>query len=345
MPHEFHEIVENIKEQNWLISTFPASENELYNPAAYLYHSKLHGLQYKIILDRNIFKFIISSIKAGTPNKKHRAAISLIYFCQASEINFEPNLAVYERLLPFRENTKEAINELISFYKIDNAHSDDLLEYAVSRSNELGLYEDNHWDFEELHKSLTEYEYLKEWKSIHLIILKIVECDLKIIKTSEKINIFFKWLVVEFRLSLPCIVFAIFLFSRNRLKKMNKYKAGDSAIEKRKQLYNMTWDLFLINSFFRDLTSEDNKYELLVATDDKVVKTILLTAIEVQNDASWQCLKNYLPEKEHYHIDLLEECLSMNVERIYNSDDWTPEYREELIEKYQDILIEGNKIV
>ena len=113
LPNQFEYIIEQVRKQDWLICDFQASEDALYNPAGYLYNSALNGIQYKIILDRNIFRFIISSTKSKTPTEKQKAAIALVCFCQAADINFEPNLAVYERLLPQREKVCEAVNELL----------------------------------------------------------------------------------------------------------------------------------------------------------------------------------------------------------------------------------------
>ena len=47
-PQEFGVAVEKIKNQDWLLSYFPASEEELYNPAGYVYNTEFYGYEYKI---------------------------------------------------------------------------------------------------------------------------------------------------------------------------------------------------------------------------------------------------------------------------------------------------------
>ena len=331
-PQEFGIAVEKIKKQDWLLSYFPASDEELYNPAGYVYNSELYGYEYKILLDRNIFRFIISSLKKGEPNEKQRAAIALIHFCQASNIVFEPNLAVYERLLPKRVDTEIAINELITFYKIDNANSSSLLDFSLGKSNNIEIDTSIRLNKNELHENMVRCQWLTEWKSIYLILLKIVLFDQQDICNREKVRKFMTWLVKEFRLSLPCTVFAIILFSSKRKKKMNKVKKKYSYNIKLDKMYNMTWDLFLINEFFRTLTDEKRDSEYLIATDDYVIKFILRAALGVQDAQDFQYLKTLLPFKEHEYVDLAINIMNNTRDRVYDTNQWSPEYRDTLIE-------------
>ncbi|MBM9615290.1 hypothetical protein JWJ90_13480 [Desulfobulbus rhabdoformis] len=332
LPAEFEEIVAKIRKQDWILSNFPATDEELYNPAQYVYNTELHGYKYIIVLDRNIFRFIISASKKENPNEKHRAAIALIYFCQASNIDFEPNLAVYEKLLPYRCNTRSAINDLIQFYKTDSAPSESLLKYALSESNVIDIFNETQWDTDKLHDDMTKYQFLNEWRSLYLIVLKIALFDHKYKKKVDKITYFMAWLVKYFRLSLPCIVFATILFSSKRIRNMNKLKKKSSNREKLKQLYNMTWDIFLVNQYFRLLTKEDNDNQFLVATDDKIVKLVLRYALSAQNAGGLSHLKSYLINSEHCLIDIIEQAIDNTKDRIYNTEYWTDSYRDELIE-------------
>lgn len=339
-PQEFGVAVEKIRNQDWLLSYFPASKEELYNPAGYVYNTEFYGYEYKIILDRNIFRFITSALKKENPNEKQRAAIALVHFCQASNIVFEPNLAVYERLLPKRENTEAAINELITFYKIDNADSDSLLDFSIGKSNKIEVDTSNRWNKRELHESMVKYQWLTEWKSLYLILLKIVLFDNQNICNREKVGEFMTWLVKEFRLSLPCTVFAIFLFSSKRKKNMNKIKKKYSNNRKLDQMCNMTWDLFLINEFFRTLTDEKRDSEYLIATDDHIIKFILRAALGVQHAEDFQFLKTLLPINEHDHVDLAIDIMDNTKDRVYDTNQWSLEYRDTLIESAEIELFE-----
>lgn len=339
LPIQFSEIIEQIRNQDWLICNFDASEDDLYNPAGYVYNSDLNGIQYKMVLDRNIFRFIVSSTDKKIPNEKQIASISLICFCQAADIIFEPNLAVYERLLPQRKNIDDAVNELLQFYKIDNASSDSLMYFSLSESNKIELYPESRWDAENLQNQLTQYQWLAEWKSLYLILLKIVYFNSLKIDSKSKLSQFIKWLVKDFRLSLVSIVFATFLFSSIRIKNMVKFKSRSKKENKLKQLYNMTWDLFFMNNFFRLLTNKEDKNEFLVATDDKVIKQVLRAAIDVQNEGSLGKLKSYLPTKEHEFVDIVEGIISNTKDRVYDSPKWSMDYREKLISQAEQLVL------
>lgn len=340
LPIQFAKIIEQIRNQDWLICNFNASEDELYNPAGYVYNSDLDGIQYKIILDRNIFRFIVSSSNTQIPNEKQKAAISLVCFCQAADILFEPNLAVYERLLPKMENVDKAINELLLFNKIDNASSDSLMSFSLSESNNLELHPKSLWDvIQDLQKQLTQYQWLSEWKSLYLILLKIVHFNSFKIDSESKLLQFMNWLVKDFRLSLVSIVFAIFLFSSARIKNMVKFKSGSKKENKLKQLYNMTWDLFFMNNFFRLLTNKEDKREFLVATDDKVIKQVLRAALDVQNEGSLKKLKSYLPTREHVFVDIVGNLIENTKDRVYDSPKWSMDYREKLISQAEHAVL------
>jgi hypothetical protein len=344
LPREFKQVTALLKRQDWLISDFPTSNDELYNPAKYIYGIELRNYQYKIMIDRNIFRFIISSYKKKGHNEKKRASVALIYFCQAANIIIEPNIAIYERILPKLDMTKQAIEELILFYRIDSAYSESLLNYALGKSNNFEVYpetHETHCDKNELHVKLTRRQWLTEWKSIYVILLKIALLDKTNKRPHEKLLYFLDWLLREFRLSLPCIVFAIVLFSSLRIKKMNKINLKDNKEDKIKQAYNMTWDLFFINSFFRYLMNKDDKTQYLVATDDKVVKAILRYSLRVQNAGTLQILRDVMPAREHKLLDIVEEVISSDTERVYDTERWSYEYRDYLIKSFEKQLIES----
>lgn len=339
LPFQFQQIIEQVKNQDWLICNFDVSKDALYNPAGYIYNNDLNGTQYKIILDRNVFRFIVSSAKGIVPNEKQRAAISLVCFCQIANIDFEPNLAVYERLLPQKNNAQNAVDELILFNKINNSPNDSLISFSLSESNYLELYPGSPWDADKLQKQLTKYQWLTEWKSLYLIILKIVYFNSLKISSKSKLTEFIKWLVKDFRLSAVSIVFAIFLFSSVRLKNMVKLKSSSKKGDKLKQLYNMTWDLFFMNNYIRLLINKDDRSEILLATDDKIIKQVLRATLDVQNAGSLSKLKSYLPIKEHVLVNIVEDEIENTEDRVYDSIEWSMDYREELIREVEQVVL------
>ncbi len=213
------------------------------------------------------------------------------------------------------------------------------MSFSVSESDTFELYPETPWNAEKIQKQLTQYQWLTEWKSLYLILLKIVYFNSLKINSKSKLSQFMKWLVKDFRLSAVSIVFAIFLFSSVRLKNMVKFKHSSKKQDKLKQLYNMTWDLFFMNNFIRLLTDKDDRSEIILATDDKIIRQVLRAALDVQNEGSLQKLKSYLPIKEHGLVDIVEDEIENTKDRTYDSIKWSMEYREELISNGEQVVL------
>ena len=338
-PTEFELIIESIRKRSWIITPFDADEGELYNPAEYFYNEKVDGINYKLIVDRNLFSFILAAAQKCNVKKIYRDAIALIVFCQVAGILIEPNMAVYEKIDFDRNNADEAVEELKLFYRIDNTRSEDLLAYVLGISKKFSPIILNNIDLQEIKSKLLRHEWLAEWKSLYLIVLHLVYISEQKIDNKDKMESFISWMVKDFRLSLVSIVYAIFLFSSIRMKKMVKYKRTDSPQLRRKQLTNMTWDLFFANNFFRKWIGKANTEEYLLATDDKMVQELLKKAIYVQKEQDIAALSKYLHQNE---VSLLKQVLftiNNTKDRVYNSEDWSLKYRDELIFEKEKLLL------
>ena len=158
------------------------------------------------------------------------------------------------------------------------------------------------------------------------------------ITNKDKMKLFISWMVKDFRLSLVSIVYAIFLFSSIRMKKMVKFKRKDGPQLRRQQLKNMTWDLYFANNFFRKWTKKDEKEEYLLATDDKLVKEVLKKAIGVQKEQDLGILSEYLHKNELYLLKQVLFTINNVKDRVYNSEKWSLEYRDELIAEKEGLL-------
>lgn len=325
--------------KNWIISAFDINKRDLFNPANYIYNEDFHGLQYKLILDRNIFSFIISASLKSKPKQIYRDAIALIVFCQMANIMIEPNMAVYEKINFNTSNAEEAVEELILFYRIDNTASDNLMSYAIGFSNEISPPHMNKWNSEEIKGQLTKHEWLKEWKSLYLIVLNLVYIADQEDSNQDKLKRFIAWMVKDFRLSLVSIVHAIFLFSSIRKKNMVKFRRGDTVSNRQQQINNMTWDLFFMNNFFRKWVGKNEKEEFLVATDDKLVKEVLEKAIFIQANEDIRAINKYLHPNEVEIIEAVLDTINNTQNRTYNSDKWSYEYRDKLIKEMEKVLL------
>lgn len=339
VPKGFNVIRETLLKHDWLISTFDVEKAELYNPVEYLYNKMSDGLIYKLYLDRNIFSFIISAAKKKVPKQIYRDAISLIAFCQIAEILIEPNFAIYEKINYCKHNADEAVDELLTFYEIDNTETDVLMKYILHEKDSIDIVPCNRWDSKKLRDKLINHERLAEWRSLYLIVLNLVDMNYQNINRDSKIHSFFNWMVKEFRLSLVSIVYAIFLFSSKRMKQMIKFKISAAQDKKKRQLKNMTWDLFFMNRFFRIWQNKTEKEDFIFASSDSIVKEIIPAAIQVQKGDSLNILKKYLHPNEEKYIDDIERLITSTDKRVYGSNLWTPEYREKLIEEKEKILL------
>ena len=341
-PHGFEKIVQILKNKKWLMSAFEANEEEFFNPANYIYNNDYANISYKLILDLNIFSFIISAIKQEVPKEIHRSALALVAFCQICNIHIEPNLAVYEKIFSEKWEADEAVNKLLLFYKIDNADTESIIKYSLSNNDSIELYGKTKHKHSTIKKELTKNKWLTEWKSMYLITLNIVLANTRNGSNLEKFEAFANWMLNEFRFSFVATVYAIYLFSSLRMKKMLKYKPESPRVEQISQLNNMTWDLFFMNSFFRGVTDDNNSYEIIVASDDKVIKEVLSTGISIQKQqGDFNILKNKLRPKEHIMIEIIDEIFSQTnlPNRVYGSAKWTTEYREDLITKTESIIL------
>jgi hypothetical protein len=270
-----------------------------------------------------------------------RSAIGLMLFCRFSKILLEPNLALYEMVNHDASNIEIALDELEIFRTIDNLSEQVLMDFYTGRINSIPILEKIQIEREKIKSHILEFEWLKEWRSLYLMALKMVDLDSSIENKSNeaKLEELLTWMSKEYRLSHVSIVFAIYLFSSKRISKMVKYKHKSVRDKKYLELKNMTWDLYFMNSFIRKLNRKNKRIEYLIATSDKVIKEVLTTSIAIAIPGNEELLKDYLTSKEYSNVQKLFEFVKSNEERKYQSSDWTQEYRERLISELEEKLL------
>ena len=107
----------------------------------------------------------------------------------------EPNFAVYEKINYYSHNSDEAVNELLTFYKIDNTKTDILMKYILHEKDSIDIIPSVTLDSKSLKDELTKHEWLAEWKSLYLIVLNLVDINYQNINRDSKINNFFNWMI------------------------------------------------------------------------------------------------------------------------------------------------------
>jgi len=338
LPIKFEKIVNILKSKDWIIHNFNLDHDNIYIPDGFLYNTNIENIQYTLYLDTNIYQFLLNSYKK-IPNENNRCAISLLVFCQVCSIQIEPMYAVYEKIDYRKERALDVIHDLNLFHKINNSPTDSLIDYALSERDtyDLGFHDDI--DSPTLEKELTKYSRLTEWDSIYLLILVCVSISLESTSRKEKLHKFVHWMVKYFRKSFVIFIYATIYFSERRLKKMMKYKNTDSCEKQKKQLFNMTWDLYIANQFFHLWVSENKNSEFMYASDDKSFSFIMRMAIKSQINENIDPLKNMLSKKDYQIvIDAWDHDIP-DEERIYQSEIWTPDYRSSQIKIFEDKLL------
>ncbi len=330
-PYYTKNIIELISKKQWLIHNFNnTNEIELYNPSSYLCKKVIDSWKYTLVLDTNIYDFLLKSIKKSNESEQSKMAIALLVFCQLSDIEIDASFAVHEKLK--EDNLDEIIQDLELFYKLNNSDTNELADYALGKSVKIELNNEIKFNHDEIRNKLIRCEKPDEWESLYLMILKItvIYMDDSVSK-KMKLSYFIDWLLQDFRMGLPAIVYALLLFGKSPVSRMMKYKNSDSRDKKIQSLNNMTWDLFIIKGFFKKWTGKQEIEEFIFASDDKAFSKILNLAVQTQMNGNFEPCKSYLNELDFKKVTNLLNEENRPKDRVYNSPSWNSNYRDELI--------------
>ncbi len=322
LPSGMDKVIELLIDKRWLISTFDIEEKEHYNPVNYLFHIHNHNSKYILSIDSNIFSFIVNSYKQNNPKAIHREAIALVAFCQFAEININVSLPTFEYINFKKEKQKEAFEKLELFFRIDDSpEPETLIDYALAKRDDYIINEIK--DVSSNTKKMTEwydkYDTLLEWDSTYLIVLKITEINLLNISTIQKFELFMTWQHSEFRYSMIGIAYSMIMFSALRVKGMMKYKTNAASKEKRNQIDNMTWDFYFMIQFYRQLNEKTIDEQMLIATDDKVIKYLFGILVEVNNSGKIETLSKYLSKQDCKMIEIYNKSIGNKDERKFQN--------------------------
>ncbi len=289
---------------------------------------------------RHSHQFLLNSVKKDCPKKNFRDAVALLVFCQITNIDIDPTFAVYEKVNYDHSNLDEALPDLELFNKINNSDMDELAKYALNLTDEFNVNTSVTMDYDQKRENLMTYKRLTDWDSLYLMMLSIV--DIKhdnSIPADKKLSAFLDWVIRDFRKSLVTTIYALVLFGKRPIKRMMKYKSSQDRNERRSALWNMTWDLYIMNQFFRKWTENNNKQEFLFASDDNAFCELLRLAIDVQKHENFTPLNSYLTDSGYIEAKKFLETDVNDIERMYWSETWGPEYRKNLISKYEKKLL------
>jgi hypothetical protein len=342
LPCYVKDIISILSKEEWLAHNFNLEDiNILYAPHVYLSAKEIYNRKYTLVLDTNIYDYLLKSVKHNSPKEPHRKAIALLAFCQLSEIEIEPLFSVLERLK--EDNLDDVLEDLDLFNKLNNSDTISLADYALGKSEYIELNSELYFSYEKIKEELTQYKKRDEWKSLYLMILKVADIHSNAsIAPKNKLSIYLDWLIRDFRLGVPGIVYALVLFGKRPLAKMMKYKASDSRCEKLKNINNMVWDLFVIRYFFIKWQEKNEHEEFIFASADKPLREVLSLAIQVYKQNNPEPCRSYVNESDFKKIEKLFDTANNNADRIYKNPDWTANdrynHREALILEHENRL-------
>ncbi len=340
LPEYIQEIIEVLKQKNWIIHYFKISDDEIYSIHDYVYNHEINNVKYELLIDRNIFQFLVNSVRKDKIKPIYREAVALIVFCQLARIQIDPTMAVYEKINYKDERANEAIDELRIFRNLDNTDNEILANFALDHIDKIDISTNVSFDENKLKSRLTKYERLLEWDSIYLLILGMVNIYLeKGIPRKQKFKEFYKWSFEKFRRSFGVVLYASFLFSKTPTKSMVKYKSNSSRQDKKQQLKNMTWDLFIMNHFMRAWQKKSEHQEILFASDDFVLKTMMKVGISIEAKMSIEGIQSFIDPEDYVIISETIEQIDNESSRVYQTENWTYDYRDELIEEFENKLL------
>ncbi|EOE6245039.1 hypothetical protein ACKOZO_004252, partial [Vibrio vulnificus] len=340
-PSYLEKIIENLIDRDWLVHNFDSVDDfEIYNLVNYLHNKRVNGVTYTIYLDLNVYQFIVNAFKKSKPKKEFRDAIGLVAFCQFAEIELDPTYAVYEKI-NYRSDDElldEVISDLELFHRINNINNSSIVEFALGDIDTISPAPSYTMDSTVTKRNLTQYKRLREWDSLYLIVLYVIYASqLPNLNRLDKLKKVVEWMITEFRLSLVGITFASIYFSENPMKRMMKYKLADDPCSKQRSAFNMTWDLYNLNRYFRMWTEREPEQEGMFASGDKVFNAVLRKSIKVQQTSCLDSFKDFLPEDIVCYLEKITYQPSDYFERVYDSQNWSLSYRDELIRKYESL--------
>ncbi|BBG88175.1 MULTISPECIES: hypothetical protein [Aeromonas] len=341
LPFYAGNIIDKMIENDWFVHSFTLGNvRDIYNPSAYLYNLEFNNVEYTIHLDLNIYQYVLNAVKKDKKQPLHRNAIALMVFAKFTNIILDPTIAIYEKLNYRNQCPDELIDDLILFRQIDNADMDVLAQFALGNTDTIELPEPRSLERSHLKYRLVEYQRLKKWDTIYLLVLKVTELFYyrKDTTGEEKLKYFWQWCHHDFLFSLVVTCFAIKLFGKKPIPKLMKYTPEQSAKINKQGLINMTWDLFLLDKFFEHWQKKPSNKEFLYASNDKPLQEVLKIAIEIQKKGHNIYLRDLSSELNSYFTSTFKKIMTQEGRRITSVTDFKS-FRDDMISNYETILL------
>ncbi|WP_157257214.1 hypothetical protein [Methyloversatilis discipulorum] len=338
VPQYYPEVVSIVRKANWLIHNFSGEAVDIYNAVDYQHNHHVEGINYRVIVDMNCLQYLLNIVRRPKAHELSRVTAAYLTFFQIADIELDPTYAIYEKINYSDDRADEAISNLELFRGIDNHSLEELAAYALGYEHQLSVRPVISDNRESLRKRLLQYRRLTDWDSLYLCILAItnVATDPSVPRSKKTLK-FVNWCISEFRISLSALVYAAALFGKFPAKKMMKYKPQMLRAEKLSMLRNMTWDLYYIDRYMKSWVNKEERSETMMLSADAGLRLTIELAVACQLAGGLDPLR---PHLEH-ELQAVEDA-SINkhgAARAYKSEQWSSEYRDNLIRKYESELL------
>lgn len=343
LPRYIVDVIHIIRNKNWLIHRFETEDPEnLFNPANYLTNAIHNGDAYFVNIDTNILIYIVQAFSQNGTQDTHRTAIALLIFCRISHIQLDSYFALEEQ---FSHHDLERLRG--DYYIIYNAFSvgpeyiEPLSKFALGQTDDLPtLPSVEPPALDELNKLVQKHE-IPEWKTHYLIVLKITH--LKFYEKGDfysKIDKLLNWMFDELRISWVAIFYSVILLGKQPIRGIMKYKCSNTIGSNRKALRNMTWDIHLLSRFMLTMNTVSESEHYMFASADNSFQKILKAAIDCSRSGlCWSVLGGFLDDQMINRLDQFFYSDRSQGHRVYNTESWTPEYADRLIQQYETELL------
>jgi hypothetical protein len=284
---DLESIVRVLRHDDPFCTHLPLDIFDKYDCDNYLDLNEFYGTETTVLLDRNVFSYIISLVRTENPTRyeviteAHRLAAAIMAFLQHCNILIEPNIALYE--YTSTSNPQGSIEELALFRRADNLSPLYYVEIALGRRDNkitkeelsrVSVYRSREHDFRDKLK----------WESFnYTLVLKLALLELRNIPQKEKMFHFLRWMHNDFFMGAPATIFASLYLSSRRIGKMIKNIRSADKTRALSGIRNAAWDLTMLTSWMKRVESTHGTNELfLLCTRDQAMKRIAkkLFAIE-----------------------------------------------------------------
>ncbi|CAN8142321.1 conserved hypothetical protein [uncultured Thiomicrorhabdus sp.] len=335
-PDYLTQIQEICIKADWVIHNFkPLNLEDLYNPANYLHNIEKDNIKYELILDTNIYQFILSAYKKTDIKDEHRQAIALLVFCQLSEIEINPTFPVYEKLDYKYDSIISVLDDLDLFDQINSSDPNELALFALTNKTSFPIHLPIGRNQAKISNRIQKYERLTNWHNFYLVILVITDIHLSEGNRANKFKYFLDWMYYSYRKSFLAIIYASFFWGDQPLKRMMKLKKKQKSSERKRAIHNMTWDLLIMQNYLDRWIKKEPLTEYLFATSDNAFKELMRAAISAQKAHNLEPLKNSIGHSTYQILMHFENKNPESNERTMNTKKWSSEYISKMINELE----------